>query len=159
MSSFISATEQSGILAMFSRSFDTWSRDITVYKEAIKVEVSQQPSTNSNSFGFGEVQQDPIYTYLPARTGVFKAIIRDSDIDSTAAQVARMSFIPEAMARIVASPISIKVKKDAYDFIEDGATTKIIDNFKNETYLLDGHGCLQTYQGSEYYVYPLRKSE
>ncbi len=159
MASYITASEQSGILAVFSNSFDTWSRAITIYKEALKVEIPTSPSTDGNSFGFGDTQQTPIYTYLPARTGVFMAIIKDSDIDSTYAQASRMSLSPEIMTRIVASPISIKVRRDARDFIEDGRTEKIVDNFGQETYLLDGHGCLQTFQGSEYYIYPLRKTE
>lgn len=158
MAGYFSTTEQANVLAVFALSFDTWSRPITVYKGAMKVEVSPSPATDNNTFGFGDVQQNPVYTYLPARTGVFMAILKDSDIDSTLAQAAKSSLSPEIIARITASPLSIKVKKDAFDFIEDGATEKIVDNFGGETYLLDGHGCLQTYQGSEYYIYPLRKT-
>lgn len=159
MSSYFTDTEKTNMLAIFANSFDTWARQIVVYKEAMKVEVTPSPSTVNNTFGFGETQQNPVYTYLPARTGVFMAIIKDSDIDSTAAQVNTTSLAPEIMTRIIASPVSIKVKKDARDFIEDGETDKIVDTFSDEIYLLDGHGCLQTFQGSEYYIYPLRKSE
>ena len=147
------------MLKVFSDSFDTWARSIVVYKEPMKVEVPVSPSLDNNSFGFGEVQQVPVYTYLPARTGVFLAILKDSDIDSTKAQAINVGLSPEIMSRIVSSPLSIKVRRDAYEFIEDGRTDKIVDTFRGETYLLDGHGCLQTFQGSEYYIYPLRKTE
>lgn len=158
MSSLISASESSGILAVISSSFDTWSRLITVYKEPIKVEVTPSPVSAGNLFGFGEIQQEPIYTYLPPVTGVFYAIIRDGDIPHTESQSKKTQLAPEIQTRIIASPISIKVKRDAFLFIEEGETTKIVDNMSEEVYILDGHGCLQTFQGSEYYVYPLRKT-
>lgn len=158
MASLISAAEKSSISSIFSSSFDTWSRAIIVYKEALKVEVNNVNDKNDNLFGFGNTQQTPIYTYLPSLTGVFMAIIKDSDIVSTKSQANTTSLVPETMARIIASPISIKVKRDAYDFIEDGETSKIVDAFNREAYILDGHGCLQTFQGTEYYIYPLRKT-
>lgn len=158
MSSLFSASEISGILSVFTNSFDTWSRSVTIYKEPIKVESNPPVSSSNNAFGFGESQEVPIYTYLPARTGVFMAILKDSDIENTNYQANKAGLVPEITTRIIASPLSMKVKRDAYIFIEDGKTEKIIDNMGGETYLLDGHGCLQTYQGSEYYIYPLRKS-
>lgn len=158
MPSLISAGEQASILATFENSFDTWSRSIIVYKEALKIPVVAS-TQQGNIFGFGEQQQTPVYTYEDSRTGIFPAVIRDSDISSTSMQTSRVPLSPEILARIVASPISMKVRKDCHNFIEEGVTERIVDRMSGETYLLDGHGCLQTYQGSEYYVYPLRKTQ
>jgi hypothetical protein len=159
MASLISSVEQASILATFEASFDTWSRAITVFKEATKTEASPIPSTTSNLFGFGEAQQEASYTYSAALSQVFQGVIRDGDIAVASAQAKGMMLSPEILARILASPISLKVRKDCSDFIENGPTERIVDNKTGEVYLLNGHRCLQTYQGSEYYVYPLRKTQ
>jgi hypothetical protein len=158
MSSLISETERQWILATFEESFDTWSRTIIVYKVPLKTLVTPLPSTTTNVFGFGESQQEPSYTIATQRTGEFPGIIKDSDIARTITQVSSVALSPEIMTRILASPISLKVREDCSTFIDDGETERIVDVLGNATYLLDGHGCLQTYLGSKYYVYPLRKT-
>lgn len=153
MAGFISVTEQAGILATFSGSFDTWKRDIVVYKEPLKTLVDPQPQGN-NVFGFGEQQQDPVYSYTP-RSGVFSAIIRYNDIERNPAKNAPLS--PEILARIYWGPVSIKVERNCRDFINDGVTERILVD--GNSYLMDSDERLQTYQGSEYYIYSLRKTK
>jgi hypothetical protein len=159
MANMMSASERSGVLAVFENSFDTWSRQVAIYKEPLKTLVVPQPTTTNNAFGFGEAQQEPIYAYQTPRTGIFPAIIRDSDIESSTAQSAGVPLTPEIIARILASPVSMKVRRDCANFIDEGPTEKIVDLKNGETYLLNGQACMQTYQGSEYYVYPLRKTQ
>jgi len=152
MASLISAAEQSGILAVFSGSFDTWSRNIVVFKEPLKTEVT--PAPTAGLFGFGETQQDPVYTYTP-RSGIYPAVIRYSDIERNVADNALLS--PEILARIYSGPISIKVRRDCRDYINDGPTERVIVD--GQTFLMDSDERLQTYQGSEYYVFQLRKTK
>ena len=158
MAGLMTATEQANVLATIEDSFDTWSRPVVVYKEATKVPVIDTPSTADNPFGFGESQHDALYTYGDPVSASFPAVIKDGDIESATTQVKGMSLAPEIVARILANAISMKVRRDCRDFIENGPTERIIDTKSGETYLLNGHYCLQTYQGSEYYVYPLRKT-
>lgn len=155
MANLVSATERKNILAVFEDSFDTWCRDIIVYKQPLKTLVAPAPSTSNNSFGFGDNQQDPIYSYNQTVSGLFKAVIRDSEIESAARQAADLS--PEMQARILTNPISMKVRPEAFTFIEDGPTEKVIDVKAGITFYLNGVAGLQTYMGSTYYVYPLRK--
>jgi|WetSurMetagenome_2_1015567.scaffolds.fasta_scaffold89363_2 hypothetical protein len=158
MASLITPTEQAIILSIFEASFDTWSRSVTIYKDPLKQIATPVPTTTNNPFGFGDTQQDTVYTFVNPVTGVFPAIIRDSDIENTKAQVAGTQLSPEIVARIIASPVSMKVRKNCRDFIEEGPTERIVDNIRGDTYLINGSCCLQTYQGSEYYIYPLRKT-
>jgi len=159
MSSLLSATEKASMLNTFEQSFDTWSRNIIVYKEPLKQLIAPQPSTQQNAFGFGPEQQNPTYTFIAPVTGIFPAVIRDTDIENSRAQAAGMPLAPELISRILASPVSMKVRPDARAFIDKGQTDRIVDIKNGETYLLNGHACLQTYQGSEYYIYPLRKTQ
>jgi len=152
MASFISATEQADIIATFSGSFDTWSRNIVVFKEPLRTEISPLPS--ENLYGFGESQQNPTYTYTP-RSGIFPAIVRYSDIEK---DIARNSLLsPEILARIYSGPVSIKVREDCRDYINNGITERFI--IDEQTFLIDGDERLQTYQGSKYYIYQLRKTK
>ena len=158
MASLFSPTEVTNMLSVFENSFDTWARTIVVYKEPLKVQVPN-PNPSSNTFGFGDVQQDPMFTYITPKTGVFQGIIRDGDIESSTKQMAGVPLAPEVMARILASPVSLKVRPDAAQFIEDGVTERIVDIISQETYLPNGRGCLQTFQGSQYWIFPLRKTQ
>lgn len=153
MASLISATERVEILAIISGSFDTWSRNIVVFKEPLKTPVDVPPT--NGLFGFGEMgQPSPSYTYEP-RSGIFPAIIKYSDIEQNIAGNSPLS--PEIMARIYWGPVSIKVRKDCRDYINDGPTKSFI--IDGQTFLMDGDERLQTFQGSEYYIYQLRKTK
>ena len=155
MANLVNATERASILAVFEDSFDTWCRDVIVYKQPLKVITTPQPSSTDNVFGFGSEQKDNIYTYDQTVSGLFKAVIRDSEIESAARQAADLS--PEMQARILTNPISMKVRPNAFAFIEDGPTEKVIDVKAGITFYINGVAGLQTYMGSTYYVYPLRK--
>ena len=152
MASLLSDTERANILAVFSGSFDTWSRNIVVYKEPQKTPIDPPPT--DGVFGFGEEQQNPVYTYTP-RSGIYPAVIRYSDLEKSIAKNSQLT--PEMVARIYSGPISIKVQRDCRDYINDGPTERIVVD--GQTFLMDGDERLQTYQGSEYYVYQLRKTK
>lgn len=154
MAGLLSNAEISGALAIFESSFDTWSRNITIYKDPLKTEVSPVPSTSDNPFGFGEEQHDPIYTYT-VQSGVYPAVIKYFDVDGN-----MMSNVPlsaEAMIHVYGSIVNIKVKKNCRDFINDGPTERIIIDGK--TYLPESDERRQTVLGSDYYVFTLRKTQ
>lgn len=152
MAGLLSDAEKTGILAVFESSFSTWNRTIVIYKEPTKTAVSQ-PSQN-NLFGFGETQQDITYTLTP-RTGVFQAVIRYNDIEKNLEQSSELS--PEIVARIYHGPVSIKVHRDCRDFINSGPTERV--EFDGQTFLMDSDERRQSYAGSEYYIFTLRKTK
>lgn len=159
MSSILKDTERAAVLSIFDSSFDTWCRNIVIYKKPLKNPVLVTPDIQDNMFGFGERQDTALYTYESVVTGVFPAIIKDSDIDSALIQSRATALAPEVLARIIASPISMKVRPDAAAFLDQGETEKVVDPKGQAVYIMNGVGCLQTYLGSEYWVYPLRKTE
>lgn len=154
MANLISTAEQSGILAVFENSFDTWSRSIVVYKQPLKTLVSPTPSTSTNPFGFGEEQQESLYTYTPV-SGTYQAIIRYNDIERDLSEHAPL--LTELLAHVYAGPVSIKVKKACRDYINDGETERIVVD--DQTYLQWSDERKQTYLGSEYYIFTLRKTK
>jgi hypothetical protein len=152
MAGFISESERSGILATFESSFDTWSRNITIFKDPLKTSVS--PPSSENLFGFEDQQQDPIFTYT-LKSGTYPAIIKYSDIEQNLSENAPL--LPEPLIHVYAGHLSIKVKRDCRDFINDGPTERVIVD--GRSYLLESDERLQTYAGSEYYIFTLRKTQ
>lgn len=154
MSSLLSASETSGILSVFESSFDTWSRNITIFKEPLKTAVSPAPSTQDNPFGFEEHQQDELYTYT-AVSGIYPAVIRYSDIEGNLSEKAPL--LPEPLFHVYAGTINIKVRKDCRDFLNEGTTDRILVD--GRTYLPESDERKQTFCNSEYYVFTLRKTQ
>lgn len=152
MAGLVSDVEKSGALLVFSGSFDTWSRQIIVFKESIKTPVDT-PSSN-NLFGFGDSQMNTIYTLTP-KSGIFQAIVRYNDIDRNPARDSVLSS--EILARIYSGPISIKVRKDCRDYLNDGETQSV--QIDNQVFLVNSDERLQTMWGSEYYIFALRKTK
>lgn len=153
MPSLVSSIEKSGVLKDFSNSFDTWSRTIIIYKDPIKTP-TVVPQSSSALFGFGEIQQNVSYT-TTQNTGIFQAVIRYNDIERNPAHESVIS--PELLARIYSGPISIKVKRDCRDFLNNGVTDSVV--LDNQVFLVNSDERLQTYMGSEYYIFSLRKTK
>ena len=156
MAGYVSEAERQSILSVFEQSFETWCREVIVFKEPRKTVVTPQPTTTNNAFGFGDAQQDQTVTYSEQSvTGIFKAILKDAEIESASRQAADLSA--EMQARILTNPISMKVRADAFAFIEDGPNEKVVDTKSGITYYINGAAGYQTYMGSNYWIYPLRK--
>lgn len=143
MPSLISATERANLTGIFGDIFDTFSRQMIVYKEPIKVRTSYDPA--NMVFGFGESQQEQPQTYTEV-TGVYPAKILYKG------QGAR--FVPDLDAQIPEGGCSVKVRLDAKDFIVNGKTEKLIVDGK--TYKLDSEDQARTFLDSNFYVFILR---
>ncbi|MCX5658063.1 MAG: hypothetical protein NTZ48_07610 [Candidatus Omnitrophica bacterium] len=154
MSSLISDAEKVGILQVFEDSFDTFSRSITIFKEPLKTEISPPPSAQDNLFGFEASQQDELYTYTSV-SGIYPAIIRYGDIQGNLSEKAPL--LPEPLFHVYAGTINIKVRKDCRDFLNEGTTDRILVD--GRTYLPESDERKQTFCGSEYYVFTLRKTQ
>lgn len=150
MPSLISATERAVLTGIFDNIFDTFERNIVVYKEPTKTLVSPPPS--ENIFGFGPNQQQEVYTYQPV-SGVYPALIRYGDPN----QAQNADNNAEINAAIFSGPVSIKVRRDCRDFINDGPTNKLIVD--GRAFLLDSDERRQSFLDSEYYVFKLRATK
>jgi hypothetical protein len=142
MASLISAAEYAIITGVLSDVFDSRSRQIIVYKEPIKI--AANPPSNELVFGFGESQQSDAFTYAEV-TGVYQAVIKYKSIDA-----GEIEDNSEIMARISEDKISIKVRKECRDFINNGKTEKIVCDDK--TYFLDGE---ESKISNEFYFFSL----
>jgi hypothetical protein len=144
MPSLISPTERENLTGIFNDIFDTFHRRIVVYKEPTKVRTSYDPS--NMVFGFGEQQTEEPYTYTQV-TGVFPATIRYK-------QGERSKFASDIDALIPANGVSIKVRPDCRDFINDGKTEQI--EVDGRIFKLDSEERKQAFLDSNFYVFILK---
>jgi hypothetical protein len=146
MPSLVSENERAILTGIFNNIFDTFQRQIIVYKEPIKSRVSVPAA--SMVFGFGESQEQDNFTYTEV-TGVFPAVIRyqQQDID----------FVGDLNSFISAGRVLVKVKPDCRDFINEGKTEKFM--LDNRTFYLDGDEKKQTFLDSEFYIFTLKATK
>jgi hypothetical protein len=143
MPSLISATERANLVTDFDNIFDTFHRRIVVYKEPIKTPIAVDPA--NMVFGFGESQAEEGFT-LTEVTGVFPAKIRYKTQDKILLHDLNVS-VPD-------STITIKVRRDCRDFINNGPTQKI--EFDERVFLIDGFENRRSFLDSEFYVFKVK---
>jgi hypothetical protein len=119
-------------------------RDITVVKAPLQTPTPVQDGL----FGFGPNQASQNFTNTPV-SGVFSARLRYSygPPQST-------PLNPEINAYIFRQPVSLKVRQDAKNFIDNGKTWHIIIDGQN--YFLDSESAEQSFLNAPYFVYTLK---
>jgi hypothetical protein len=145
MASLISQSERQSLTGIFNDIFDTFKRDLVVYKEPKKI---IQEINLDGVFGYGEYSQAANYTYVPV-TGVHPAVIRYGS-DTEYRQV------DDFTSNIPFGHATIKVKEDARDFIKNGKTEKI--TFDKKTFELASTDKVQRFLDSEYYVFLVKST-
>lgn len=143
MPSLISTTERANLTGIFNDIFDTFCRQLIVYKEPTKVRTSYDPA--NMVYGFGETQQEEPYTYTQ-NTGVYPATIRYKGQGA--------NFVANLDALIPEGGCSVKVKSDAKDYIVNGKTERLV--IDNKVYKLDSDEKKQAFLDSNFYVFILR---
>jgi len=148
MSSLVSPNEQKILTGLLDNTFQTFQRDIVVWKEPIKVPVpvSQEPQ---GSFGFGHEQIEQQYTFISV-SGVFPAVVRYLGYR----HIGETEVIQGTNSLLPVGEVKIKVKPDCYAFIEDGQTDKI--SFDNRDFYFAGKPQACPFLGSLYYMYQLK---
>lgn len=147
MPSLISPSERQVLTGIFNDIFDTFQRTIVIYKESTKIPVNPQPQ---GLFGFGDSQAQDNYTYSEV-TGVFPAVVRYQSIEQP------MNLNPEIVSYIPGGEVTIKVRKDCRDFINNGKTEKLL--IDERIFMLDGEERKQTFLDSEFWVFKLKTSK
>lgn len=146
MASLISQEERTVLTGIFGDIFDTFKRDIVIYKEPKKV--IQQINLES-VFGYGEFSTPANYEYIPV-TGIFPAVIRYASDNEYKEVDSITSNIPFGHA-------TIKVKKNAREFINIGKTEKI--TFDDKTFELSSSDKVQRFLDSEHYIFLVKSTD
>lgn len=149
MSSLVSNSEKQILTGLYRDTFDTFSRDIVIYKEPIRQELITGPS-NPQIFGFGDGQVQREYTYIPV-SGVYPAIVRYVNVRGN---ISAAEILKETNAFIPIGDVIIKVKPDCYQFIEEGKTEKFV--FDDREFYFDGKAKAMPFLGALYYTYQLK---
>lgn len=144
MASLISSGEKAVLSGVFDDVFDTFSRNIVIYKEPIKTVSS---INESNLFGYGDASNQVNYSYT-AESGVYPAIIKYADEQTQNYHSEMGGFIPKGDVRI-------KIKKDCRDFIEDGRTESI--QFDDKSWDVTTSDSVKRFLDSEFFVYHLER--
>lgn len=132
---------------VFSNHFDTFSNNtvITVFKEPQKI-LSNPPT--DVYFGYSQNQDLESITYVPV-SGNFPAIQVFEKIEND-------TFALQTKTRNAESVVTIKVKPDAKDYINDGRNEKIILN--GIAYNDVSFYRTQNYFGLKYFYYHLKQT-
>jgi len=125
--------------------FDTFKQDIVVYKDAqIEVIDVNQP----RMFGYNERVDISNINFVPV-TGVFSALVNYNKDQ-------KQSYLNELGNLISKGDVSIKVKSDAYDFIENNGTTLNI-SINDTLYKILSSESFRRYITPDYYTYYLER--
>lgn len=144
MASLISSGEKAALSGVFDDVFDTFSRNIVIYKEPVKTVAS---INESNIFGYGDSSNQVNYSYT-AQSGTYPATIQYSDQQS-------QKYYTEMGGAIPKGDVRIKVKGDCKSYIENGKTEKI--EFDGKSWDLVSTDAVKRFLDSEFYVYYLER--
>lgn len=124
--------------------FDTFSRSIVIHKEPIK-KITQ---VNVNLLpGYGNSSAPTNIEYIP-RSQSFRAIIDYKGKQSVSLENDAGILVPKG-------GISIKVKEETKNYINDGKTEKII--IDDKTFKLASNDTVRDYFGMKMYIYFLEE--
>lgn len=146
MASLISDSEKKVLSGVFEDIFDTFKREIVVYKEPTKTISSINEAA---LFGYGEDSSITNYTY-ESKSGAYNAIVRYQDKQDE-------SYYSEMNGPIPKGDVRIKVKKDCRDFIEQGKTERI--EFDDKAFNVVSDDSVKRFLDSEYFVYYLERTK
>ena len=144
MASLLTSTEIASVTGSIGDSFDTFKKEIVVYKEPVKTVADLNVSF---LYGYDTEYKASNYTYT-AVSGVYNGLVISNS------SVATDDFIDEAKIEIPDNEIRIKVEKDARDFIRNGMKTERIV-IGNKDYYMNGADKKVSILTKDYYVFKL----
>lgn len=147
MASLISAAEKAVFTGALNDLFDTFKQDVVVYKEArIQYIDINQPRI----FGYNDRVDISNINYIPV-TGVYPALVRFKK-DQDQERIKELgNLTPEG-------EVSIKVKQDAYNYINNsGATIGI--GIGDSMYKIISSKSDRRFISTDYYIYFLERQK
>jgi hypothetical protein len=136
----------SGAAKEFDEYFDYFSRDIVVHKEPKKIITSPQTAP---IFGYDAQPSPAQYTYMP-QFQTFKARISYNKKQST-------ESIQEIQFSVTQGSVTIVVKEDAKNYIENNKTIKI--EFDGKAFKLASTPAVRRFLTKTYYQYFLEETK
>jgi hypothetical protein len=145
--SFINSNTAAEFSSAYDEFFDYFSRSFIVHKEPVKV-IQELQSTPL--YGYGSSSDSVNYTYMPV-TGIFNGRINYNNSRDTDAVNSDLKIV---FAR---GDVTLKVKKNARDFIANGKTIKL--EFDGKTWNVITEDSIQEYLNNSYYIYGLEQTK
>ena len=145
MANLLSDSEINNITGAFGDVFDTFKKDIVVYKEPKKV-VSDL--NLGFLYGYGVPSQKTNYTYTPV-SGVYPALVSRKRATKPDVEIDNISY-PQ-------NRIMIKVETPARTFINNGKTERIL--IDDKSYNIDDGDIQVNFLSKKYYVYELEDAK
>ena len=144
MGSLLTSTEIASLTGAIGDSFDTFKKEIVVFKQPIRTIADLNVSF---LYGYDTEYKKSNYTYTPV-SGVYNALVISNASPSTDA------FIDEAKIEVPDNEIKIKVEKEARDFIKNGMKNErvVIDD---RDYYINGSDKKVSMLTKDYYVFKL----
>ena len=150
MPSLVTSNEQAILTGMYGSTFDTFSRPIIVYKQPIEQKLITGPS-NPGLFGMGDGQVATQLTYT-AVSGVYPAIVR---YVNTKRNISAIEVIEESNSMAPIGEVTIKVRPNCWDFIENSGVTDKFSFDGRDFYFASKYKAMP-FLGALYYEYQLK---
>jgi hypothetical protein len=147
MASFFSAADIIGFQNDVNTHFDTFKREIVVHKTPVKkITISVQ---NPQVIGYESNSVEEQFEY-EAKNQTFYAII--------SYEIQKQPDLVEQIQIKTNNPlVSIKIQKDARDYILNGKTEKI--TFDDKAFNIISTDIVKSYQGLKYYLFYLEETK
>ena len=148
MANLLTNTDTSSFTGILADHFDTFKRNIIVYKEPKKV-IDIAASNNNVMAGYGE-SSDPENVSFVTVSGTFPALVNYQGKQD-------LPYISEVSSNASKGVVKIKIDKEARDYIKDGKTERVVIDSTSFNIISDDK--LQNFLGLQYYVYFLEKTD
>jgi hypothetical protein len=145
MSSFISSTQATTLETQIQNHFDTFKRNIVVYKSPIKTITTV---SNDPILGYDNDSIEEVITTTPV-SGVYPAMIQFTKKQKTLS-------ILDTHASAAKGEVLIKVEEDCKEFIKNGKTEAILVD--GITYNVISDEAISKFLGLTYYIYGLERT-
>jgi len=147
MASFLSAGDIAGFQKDVNTHFDTFKRLLTVHKTPVKkITVSIQ---NPQVLGYETNSVEQQFEYEPRSSDFYAIISYETE--------RRPDIIEQIQIKTNNPLVSIKVQKDARDYILNGKTEKI--TFDDKSFNVVSTDIVKNYQGLKYYLFYLEETK
>ena len=151
MPSLVTATGAAYLTGALKDHFDTFSEDVTIFKEPTRT-VSSDMNTNLSYYGYTKRQKEQHFTSTHI-SGIYKGIVTYRGDQS-----ADVLSEGEVRQRFSDGDAEVKFESDARTFIKkNGKTLKI--KFDQNTFNIVGDEKVQNYLGLKFYIFPLKHSK
>jgi len=151
MAGLVTNKEQNILTGLYDATFQTFCRNIIVYKQPIKQQIITV-NNNPNNFGFGDAPIENQYTFIPV-SGIFPAIVRFPNRK----KIGEVEVIQDTNVGAYVEEARIKVRDDCYNYIESGQTDKF--TFDGKDFYLNSQAEHYPFLGASYYIYRLKAKQ